>query len=78
MELTPQAALRDVDRATKARRRADTDAAEAMERQADAIRAAISAGVAITELVRVTGLSRERLYQIRDRRRGPKKEVGEQ
>ncbi len=78
MELTPKAALRDVDRATKARRRADSDAAEAMERQASAIRAAIGAGVSITDLVQVTRLSRERIYQIRDGRRGPKREAGQQ
>jgi hypothetical protein len=69
VELSPKAALRDVERATKARQRADTDRAEAMERQANAIRAAIAAGVTITQLVEATGLSRERVYQIRDHRR---------
>lgn len=69
MDLTPKAALRVVERATRARQRADADRAEAMERQATAIRAAIAAGVTITQLVEVTGLSRERVYQIRDHRR---------
>lgn len=69
MDLSPKAALRDVERATRARRRADADAADAMERQAIAIRSAIAAGVSVSEIVQVTGLSRERVYQIRDGRR---------
>jgi hypothetical protein len=66
MEVSPRAALRDVERATKARRRVDGDAREAMARQADAIRSAIASGVPISELVRVTELTKQRIYQIRD------------
>ncbi|WP_102157719.1 hypothetical protein [Zhihengliuella halotolerans] len=35
----------------------------------DAIRAALAAGVPVTELAEKSGLSRPRIYQIRDRRR---------
>jgi hypothetical protein len=35
----------------------------------DAIRAALTAGVGATEVARLAGCSRERVYQIRDRRR---------
>jgi hypothetical protein len=66
MEVSPKAALRDVERATKARRRVDGDAREAMARQAAAIRSAIASGVPISELVRVTELTKQRIYQIRD------------
>lgn len=66
---TPYAALLDVERATQARRRVNTDAEEAQERQAEAIRAALRVGVAVTELARVTGLTPGRIYQIRDARR---------
>ena len=69
MDLTPRAALRDVERATKARQRADTDAAQAQERQADAIRAALDAGAGVADIARITGLSHQRIYQIRDRTR---------
>lgn len=64
MELSPRAALRDVERATKARQRADTDAAQAQERQATAIRAALDAGAAVADIARITGLSNQRIYQI--------------
>lgn len=65
-ELSPRAALWDVERATRARQRVDQNADELMARQHDAIRRAIAVGTSIPELVRVTGLTRQRLYQIRD------------
>lgn len=68
-KLTPTAALRDVERATEARRRIDKDADEAQEKQAAAIRAALNVGVTVAELARVTGLSTQRIYQIRDGKR---------
>ena len=67
--LTPRAALRDVERATKARQRADAEAAVAQESQADAIRKALGAGASVAEVAGVTGLSAPRIYQIRDGRR---------
>lgn len=55
--------------ATQLRRTADAAAAAARAAQADAIRAALAAGVRVVDVVRVTGLSRERVYQVRDGRR---------
>jgi hypothetical protein len=69
VELSVRAALRDVERATKARQRADVDAGEAQERQAVAIRAALAAGVPVADIAGVTGLTAARIYQIRDGRR---------
>jgi hypothetical protein len=67
--LTPRAALRDVERATRARQRVDAEAAAAKETQADAIRNALAAGASVAEIAGVTGLSTPRIYQIRDGRR---------
>lgn len=69
VELSPRAALRDVERATKARQRADTDATQAQERQAQAIRAALTAGASVADIARITGLTNQRIYQIRDHTR---------
>lgn len=69
VELSPAAALRDVERATRARQRADADATESQEQQATAIRAALAAGAAVADIATITGLSAARIYQIRDGRR---------
>lgn len=69
MDLTPKAALRDVERATKARQRADCDATQAQERQATTIRVALTAGATVTDIARITGLTNQRIYQIRDHTR---------
>ena len=45
------------------------DEKELLEHQADVIRRAIGEGVGVTVIARATGLSRERIYQIRDGRR---------
>lgn len=58
-----------VARTSEARRVADADADAAREAQALAIRAALEAGVSVAALVRASGLSRERIYQVRDGRR---------
>lgn len=73
LDLTPKAAMRDVERATKARQRADKDADDAQERQAVAIRAALSVGVSVAELARATGLTTQRIYQIKAGHRGAEK-----
>lgn len=82
LDLTPKAAMRDVERATKARQRADKDATEAQDRQADAIRVALKVpGVTVAEIARVTGLTTQRIYQIRDgtrvQRAEKKREAGQ-
>ncbi len=58
-----------VELATDLRRRAEAAAEKAVEEQTIAIRAAIGAGVNTLELAGLTGLSRARIYQIRDGRR---------
>jgi hypothetical protein len=60
--MTPEEALAEVVAATERR-------APAMQDQADAIRNAIAVGVPVLQLVTVTGLSRARIYQIRDGKR---------
>jgi hypothetical protein len=60
--VTPEEALAEVVAATERR-------APAMQDQADAIRNAIRVGVPVLQLVTVTGLSRARIYQIRDGKR---------
>jgi hypothetical protein len=60
--MTPEEALAEVVAATERR-------APAMQDQADAIRNAIRVGVPVLQLVTVTGLSRARIYQIRDGKR---------
>lgn len=69
MELTVEAALADVERATRVRKMVDQDTAMAAAMQAKAIREALRAGCAVADLVKVTGLSAPRIYQIRDERR---------
>jgi hypothetical protein len=63
------AALRDVERATRARQHADKDADDAQERQAVAIRAALGVGASVADISRLTGLTTQRIYQIRDGKR---------
>jgi hypothetical protein len=65
-EISPRAALLDVEIATRSRRRADEDSAIAMRQQADTIRAAIAAGCSLTEIAAKAELSVERIRQIRD------------
>lgn len=52
------------------RAEAERRAAAAVADQTQAIRAAFAAGVSPTAMVRETGISRARLYQIRDGNRG--------
>lgn len=59
----------EVGRAARAVARADEKAAAARERLAAAVRAALAEQVSTAELMRLTGLSRGRIYQIRDGRR---------
>ena len=54
-------------RAWVANARKDAERAEAD--MADLIRLAVKAQVSVTEIARAAGLSRERIYQIRDGRR---------
>jgi len=56
-----------VDRIVLAKRRRMVASAE--ETLATAIRAALSAGVRATEVAQLAGISRARVYQIRDGRR---------
>lgn len=48
---------------------ADADSAQAADRQTKAIRTALDAGASIATVAERAGLSRERIYQIRDGRR---------
>jgi hypothetical protein len=68
-EAVRQAIRAVVERATRRRQQVDADSADAMREQADAIRDALAAGIGVAELVRITGLTRARIYQIRDGRR---------
>ena len=61
--------LRDVSKAVEAHRRAVEKADEAEAARDEAIRDALDDGVAVVRLVEATGLSRGRIYQIRDRTR---------
>ncbi len=69
MEQDRDAALAAVEAATADRRAADDAAATARDRQSEAIRAALAAGVPATTLRDATGLSLARVYQVRDGRR---------
>lgn len=62
-------ALRDVQKAVDAHRRAVERADQAEQARDDAIRDALEEGIAVVKLTQVTGLSRGRIYQIRDRTR---------
>jgi 20S proteasome alpha/beta subunit len=55
--------------AVAARRAADDAAAVAREALNEAIRADVAAGRPVADIVYVTGLTRARIYQIRDHRR---------
>jgi hypothetical protein len=66
--------MREVRAATRARSRADQAAEAARQRQAAAVRAAMAGKVPVPDLVKITGLSRERLYQLKAGRRTLAKE----
>lgn len=66
MKLSPVAALIDVELATQARRRSDGDADQARLAQVKAIQAALQAGAAVADIAQKTGMTRARIYQIRD------------
>jgi hypothetical protein len=55
--------------AVAARTAADEAAADALATLNDAIRADVAAGRSVADIVKVTGLTRARIYQIRDHRR---------
>ena len=55
--------------AVAARTAADEAAAGALAQLNDVIRAEVAAGTPVVDIVRVTGLTRARIYQIRDHRR---------
>jgi hypothetical protein len=61
--------MREVRAATRARSRADQAAEAARQRQAVAVRAAMAAKLPVADLLRETGLTRARLYQIQAGRR---------
>ena len=48
---------------------ADEAAADALAQLNDIIRAEVAAGTPVADIVKVTGLTRARIYQIRDHRR---------
>ena len=58
-----------LEAATVARRATERDADAAREQQAKEIRIAVAEGRPVSEIIRVTGLTRARIYQIRDHRR---------
>lgn len=64
-----RALMHEVRLATAAKTRAEDAADLARERQATAVRKAMEAKVPVAELVGATGLTRGRIYQIRDGRR---------
>lgn len=66
---TRDAALQDVREASRRRVEADAASEAAARDQSAAIRAAITAGVTVVELADETGMSKARIYQIRDGRR---------
>jgi hypothetical protein len=63
---TPLDAVAD---ATETKRAADEDAADADRVWRDAIRRALTAGQRVVDIAEAAGISRERVYQIRDGRR---------
>ena len=69
MEQDREAALAAVAAASADRRAADEAAATARDRQSEAIRQALGAGVPAAALRDATGFSLARVYQIRDGRR---------
>lgn len=64
-----RALMHEVRLATAAKTRAEDAADRARERLAAAVRKAVEAKVPVPELVGATGLTRGRIYQIRDGRR---------
>lgn len=66
MKLSPAAALADVEYATAARQLAQADADEAIERQAQAIRAALAADAKVDDVAARAKMSRRRIYQINE------------
>jgi len=61
--------LREIADAARAERAARERADAAAHERDELIRRALAAGVRVAEIVQVTGLHRQRIYQIRDRRR---------
>lgn len=61
--------INKVRRAARAVTRANEAADAARERLAEQVRAAMAADVSVPQLMLATGLSRGRIYQIRDGRR---------
>ncbi len=61
--------VRGLRETTGKRADADRRAAGWAQEQADSIRTALTAGVSVVEIAALTGLSRARIYQIRDGRR---------
>lgn len=59
----------EITRATTRRAAAAAESAAAREDQAAVIRQAIAEGIGVAEIVQLTGLTRMRIYQIRDGRR---------
>src|SRR5690606_1658914 len=64
--------LREIADAARAERAARERADAAAHERDELIRRALAAGVRVAEIVQVTGLHRQRIYQIRDRRRCPR------
>lgn len=61
-------AHRGLVESTDHRAKAEIKADAYRKEQADAIRLALATGIAVPEIRRVTGLSRARIYEIRDGR----------
>lgn len=67
-DVSPQP-LDAVTQATEAKQRLDQDFAEADRVWRAAIRAAVAAGERVVEIAAAAGITRDRVYQIRDGRR---------
>ena len=63
------AILADIAAATTRSRRATQEANERRDTLQYVIRSALASGVSVADIVKVTGLTRARIYQIRDHRR---------
>jgi hypothetical protein len=64
MEVSPAAALRDVEIATRSRRLAESDFNDARKEQINAIRLALTAGCSQSEVAQVAGVSRQWVNQL--------------
>lgn len=69
LNVASHAPLDAVINATANKANAELDAEEADRAWRDAIRAAVSAGERVVEIAEAAGISRDRVYQIRDGRR---------